>query len=115
MQFLKRFSILMTIALVAASFAPVAAQTGDAGAVKAIDTECNAIQDAVMALKPTRVLLQQGNWVVVSGANAAAAVQTSDKVTFADVYKQGDNWAWVHAHSVDAKGTQRATQLCFRQ
>jgi hypothetical protein len=33
----------------------------------------------------------------------------------ADVYKQGSNYAWVSAHSFDASGKQRATQLCFRQ
>jgi len=84
-------------------------------ALKQIDTECNAIQDAVMALKPIRVASQSGKWVVLSDADAAAAVQTSDKLTFADVYKQGNNYAWVHAHSVNEQGTQRATQLCFRQ
>ncbi len=68
-----------------------------------------------MALKPTRVLLQSGHWVDVSDADAAAVVQTNAKATFADVYKQGDNYAWVHAHSINAQGTQRATQLCFRQ
>jgi hypothetical protein len=115
MQTLKRFSVLMAMLLSATTMAPASAQTADAAAMKQIDTECNAIQNAVMALKPTRVAYQTGNWVVVSDANAMAAIQTDAKATFADVYKQGKNYAWVHAHSVDDAGTQRATQLCFRQ
>ncbi len=115
MQLMKRFSVLITILFAGAMVAPISAQTGDASAMKQIDTECNAIQDAVMALKPIRVASQSGKWLVVADADAMAAVQTNDKLTFADVYKQGDSYAWVHAHSINEQGTQRATQLCFRQ
>ena len=115
MQFMKRFSILVAIIVASATIAPSRAQTGDTSAIKSIDTECNAIQDAVMALKPLRLALQSDKWVVVADANAIAAVQTDAKATFADVYKQGNNYAWVHTHSLNDKGTQRATQLCFRQ
>jgi hypothetical protein len=90
-------------------------QTSDANAIKQIDTECNAIQDAVMALHPIHVVYRSGNWAVLSDADMAVAVQTKASITFADVYKQQSNYAWVHAHSFDAKGNQRATQLCFRQ
>jgi ligand-binding SRPBCC domain-containing protein len=115
MQLVKRLSILFAMLLPAVSLTPAVAQTGDANTIKQIDTECSAIQNAVMALTPTRVLLQSGKWVVVADATAAAAVETNQKLTFADVYKQGNNYAWVHAHSVNQQGTQRATQLCFRQ
>lgn len=83
--------------------------------VKQIDTECNAIQDAVMALKPIHVAYQSSHWIVLSDANYAVAQKTKSSITFADVYKQRSNYAWVHAHSFDSKGNQRATQLCFRQ
>jgi len=86
-----------------------------AAAIKKIDTECNAIQDAIMALHPIRVALVSGTWVVLSEGDYATAVQTKSSVRFADVYKQGSKFAWVHAHGIDAKGDQRATQLCFRQ
>jgi hypothetical protein len=112
---LKRFSLLVAFTLSTAAVAPASAQTADASAIKQIDMDCSAIQEAVMALKPTRVAYQSGQWVVMSDADAAVAMQTNAKVTFADVYKQGKSYAWVHAHSVNESGTQRATQLCFRQ
>src|SRR5262249_170611 len=111
----KRFSVLLTMLFAATTIAPTPAASGDAAAIKQIDTECNAIQDAVMALKPIRVASQSGKWVVLSDADAAAAIQTADNLTYGDVYKQGNSYAWVHAHSVNAQGTQRATQLCYRQ
>lgn len=116
MQRLKRLSILFTaVTLAVAANAAAPAQTADSTAIKQIDTECNAIQDAVMALKPVHVAYQSGKWAVLSDADATVAVRTNAKLAFADVYKQGDNYAWVHAHSLNQQGTQRATQLCFRQ
>lgn len=113
---LKRLSILFTaLAMAIAANAAAPAQTGDATSIKQIDTDCSAIQDAVMALKPVHVAYQSGKWLVLSDADATAAMRTSDKLMFADVYKQGDSYAWIHAHSVNQQGTQRATQLCFRQ
>ena len=86
-----------------------------ADAMKRIDTECGAIQNAVMALKPIHVTLRSGTWYVLSDAQVSAALQTKASLTFADVWKQGANYAWVHTHRFNASGTQRATQLCFRQ
>lgn len=111
---MRWFSIFFTFLLASATVAP-AQITSPGAAVLTIDKDCNAIQNAVMALKPTSVALQSGTWVVVADDNAAVAMQTNEKMTFANVYKQGNNYAWVQAHEVDSKGTQRATQLCFRQ
>lgn len=115
MQSLKRFSVFIAVLLASTTIAPAQVQMTNAAAVKQIDDECNAIQNAVMALKPLYVAYQSGKWVVIQDGDAAVAMQTNGKATFADVYKQGDNYAWIHAHSINAKGTQRATQLCFRQ
>ncbi|HEV3089809.1 MAG TPA: hypothetical protein VGX91_00035 [Candidatus Cybelea sp.] len=73
------------------------------------------IQDAVMALHPIHVAYQTGTWAVLSDADFAVAEKTGASIVLADVYKQGANYAWVDAHSFDASGKQRATQLCFRQ
>jgi hypothetical protein len=84
-------------------------------AVKQIDTECSAIQNAIMALKPIHLVLASGKWNVVSEGDYVAAERTHASITFADVWKQGSNPAWVHTHSFNAAGDQKATQLCFRQ
>ena len=104
--------------VVITSFATLAVRsqgTVASSEVKQIDTECNAIQDAVMALKPVHVVYRSGNWEVLSNADLTVAMQTKASVKFADVYKQGSKYAWVHAHSFDSNGKQSATQLCFRQ
>jgi len=118
MQLLKRTALLVAVTLISVSATTIAAlpQTNDAATtVKQIDAECNAIQDAVMALHPVHVVYKSSTWNVVSDADYAVAEQTHASITFADVYKQGNNYAWVHAHMFDAQGKQRATQLCFRQ
>ncbi|MBV8198635.1 MAG: hypothetical protein JO263_10895 [Candidatus Eremiobacteraeota bacterium] len=95
---------------------PAAGRTDDvASAVKQIDSECSAIQSAIMALKPVHVALISSTWKVESDADYAVAERTHAAVAFADVWTQGKNPAWVHAHSFTASGAQRATQLCFRQ
>lgn len=89
--------------------------SSDAATVKQINTQCNAISEAVLALKPTHVVLQTGGkWVVMSDADYAVATRTNPQTTVANVWKQGSNYAWVHAVSYGPQG-QRATQLCFRQ
>ncbi|HTJ26797.1 MAG TPA: hypothetical protein VMA36_11610 [Candidatus Limnocylindria bacterium] len=109
-------SALGALILVATSPAIAQSQANDpAAAVKQIDTDCLAIQNAVMALHPIHVLLASGTWKVVSDGDVAIADRTHAAVTIADVYKQGKQFAWVHAHSYDQQGNQRATQLCFRQ
>jgi ligand-binding SRPBCC domain-containing protein len=96
--------------------APVALRADDtASAVKQIDTECSAIQSAVMALKPIHFALISSTWKVMSDADYVAAERTHASLVFADVWTQGKNPAWVHSHAFTASGTQRATQLCFRQ
>jgi hypothetical protein len=106
------------LALGVTTLSPARAQmstANDAAAVKAIDTECSAIRQAVQALKPTHVVLANSTWKVVSDADFAVAEQTRASITLADIWKQGSNYAFVHSHSFDANGNQRATQLCFRQ
>ncbi len=111
---------LATTALLTAVFcAPLHAMAqgaaADMAAVKAIDTDCLAIQNATMALHPVHLALVQSKWNVLSDADYAVAQQTTTSVAFADVWKTNTGYAWVHAHSFDAKGNQRATQLSFRQ
>lgn len=103
-----------SIAVAALTLQAPAQPTTDA-AVKAIDGDCNAIDMAIMALKPVHVMLQASTWKVVADADWVAAQQTHASVTFVDAWKQGSNYAWVHSHTFDASGNQRATQLCFRQ
>jgi hypothetical protein len=43
------------------------------------------------------------------------AEQTHASITLVDAWKTSTGYAWIHAHTFDAKGNQRATQLCFRQ
>jgi hypothetical protein len=82
---------------------------------KQIDTDCSAIQSAVMALHPVHFLLSSSTWRVVSDGDVAVADRTHAAVTIADVWMQKKQPAWVHAHSYDQQGNQRATQLCYRQ
>lgn len=97
------------------ALAALLAQNTPNAAVTQIDTDCLAIQNAVMALKPMHVALEHGTWSVLSDADYAVVVQQKAIVTYADVWKQGNSYAWVHVHRFNAEGTQRATQLCFRQ
>jgi hypothetical protein len=97
---------------------PLAGYSQDSGAtaqVKAIDTDCMAIQNATMALHPVHLALVQSKWNVLSDADYAIAQQTRASITLVDAWKAGKNYAWIHSHSFDAQGNQRATQLCFRQ
>ena len=86
-----------------------------ASQVKAIDTDCLAIQNAIQALKPIHIVNTKSTWKVESDEDVAVAERTKASVTIDDVWKQGSNYAWVHSHSYDQKGNQSATQLCFRQ
>jgi hypothetical protein len=98
--------------------APMAARSqavAPSAAVKAIDTECNAIQSAIAALHPVHLALVSSQWKVLSDADYTVAERTHTAVTLVDAWKAGKNYAWIHAHTFDAKGDQRATQLCFRQ
>ncbi len=83
--------------------------------VKAIDTDCSAIANAVMVLKPIHVVSAGSTWKIASDQDVTLAERRHASVTIADVWKQGSNYAWVHSHSYDQKGNQSATQLCFRQ
>ena len=99
--------------LTAGLFVPLPAysqNTGDAGAIKAIDTDCSAIQNAVMALHPIHVALIKNTWKVLSDADYTVAEQTRASITLVDAWKQGTTYAWIHSHSFDAQGNQRATQ-----
>ncbi|MBV8164934.1 MAG: hypothetical protein JOZ91_11795 [Candidatus Eremiobacteraeota bacterium] len=86
-----------------------------AGQVKAIDTDCLAIQDAVMALKPIQLVYANSTWKIASDADVTVAERTKASVMIANVYRQGKNYAWVQTHAWNQKGNQSATQLCFRQ
>ena len=106
--------LVATIAL-----APLPARSGESPysppQVAAIDADCSAIQDAVMALKPIHLVYSSSAWKVASDADVTVAERSKDAVTIADVWKQGKNYAWVHTHSINQSGKQLATQLCFRQ
>jgi hypothetical protein len=106
-------SLLAAVALCS----PMAARSQAAApaAVTAINTECNAIQSAIQALHPVHLALVSSQWKVLSDADFAVAEQTRAAITLVDAWKAGKSYAWIHAHTFDAKGDQRATQLCFRQ
>ena len=115
---IRRIAGGMVAAYVAMFSAPVAAEnamTSDAAAVKAIDSDCSAIHDATMALKPIHVMLAGSTWKIVKDADWTVAQRTHASVTFVDAWKQGKSYAWIHAHSFDQSGNQRAAQMCFRQ
>lgn len=99
---------------IAGATIPAAAQDAS-DPVKQIDADCSSIQNATMALKPIHVAQISGTWRVFAEGDWAAAEQTHKSIVFADVWKQGQNPAWVTAHSFNAAGDQRAVQLCFRQ
>ena len=112
--------LAMPLAAILLAAPPIAARSqADAGAgaaaVKQINTECGAIQDALTALHPISLVYAQSTWKVASDADVSVAERTHASVTIANVWKQGKDYAWVHAHTFDQQGDQRATQLCFRQ
>jgi hypothetical protein len=98
-----------------AAFSQGSMSGGDAAAVKQINTECSAIESAIQALHPVHLALVNSKWKVMSEGDYTAAERTHQSITFVDAWKQGKNYAWIHSHTFDAKGNQRATQLCFRQ
>lgn len=110
-----RIVLPLAAAAIVALSALANAQSTRPAAVTAIDTDCSAIHDAVMALKPVHLALVKSTWQVLSDADYAVAEKTTSSVTLVDAWNQGGNYAWIHAHSFDAKGNQTATQLCFRQ
>jgi len=114
---MKRYTVFALAAVVATGtlMTATARVSAQADAVKQIDSDCLAIQNAIMALHPIHVALIAGQWKVLSEGDYAVAEQTHKSITFADVYKQGNNYAWVHSHSFSESGKQTATQLCFRQ
>jgi hypothetical protein len=91
------------------------AMSSDAAAIKQIDGDCNAIQSAITALHPIHVVFINSKWKVLDDASYTIAEKTTKSVTLADVWKQGKSYAWIHSHTIDAHGNQRATELCFRQ
>jgi hypothetical protein len=113
----KVASTLFAALIVAVPAAARSQQNAGAAAnqVKAIDADCSAIQNAIMALHPVHVALIQSKWKVLSDADWTLAQQTRASITFADAWKATSGYAWIHSHSFDAQGNQRATQLCFRQ
>jgi hypothetical protein len=64
---------------------PLTTQADSSGAITKINTECNAIQNAVMALHPIHVAYRSGNWIVLSDADATVAMRTKVSIRFADV------------------------------
>jgi hypothetical protein len=100
--------------------APIPASSQDSAQsvpaqIQAIDTECNAISEAILALKPINLIFAKSSWVVASDQDVAVAERTHASVTIVAAWKQGKDYAWIHSHSFDQKGNQTATQLCFRQ
>ncbi len=108
-------SALVTMLAVPTAAQSTGAMSADAAAMKAIDSDCLAIHEATMALHPIHLELLASKWKVLSDADFAVAERTRTSITLVDVWKQGKNPAWVHAHTFTQSGDQRATQLCFRQ
>ncbi len=104
----------LALTWMAGSAGPAVAQTAS-DMVKQIDADCQAIQNATMALHPTHLALVGGTWRVFSEGDYAVVEQTHKSIAFADVFKQGNNPAWVSGHSFNTNGDQRAVQLCYRQ
>jgi hypothetical protein len=107
--------VLLAGTIVATPLVGHSQNEGVAGQIKTIDTDCTAIQNATMALHPVHLALVQSNWKVLSDADYAVAQQTRASIVLVDAWKAEKNYAWIHSHSFDAQGNQRATQLCFRQ
>jgi hypothetical protein len=113
--------LLPALAVAALSLSPLFAMGGSESgpsqkvAIQRIDANCSAIQNAIMALKPTHLAFVSSKWKVLSDAQYTVAEKTHASITLVDVWKQGSNYAWVHSHTFDSSGNQRATQLCFRQ
>ena len=108
-------AVLTTLAVPTVAQSMNGAMSSDAAAMKSIDSDCLAIHEATMALHPIHLELLASKWKVLSDADFAVAQRTRASVTLVDVWKQGKNPAWVHAHTFTQSGDQRATQLCFRQ
>lgn len=108
---------LVTLGLAFAIFAtpPAVRAAGGPDTTQSIDTDCSAIQNAVMALKPVHAVLVGSKWKVMSEGDYAVAEQTRASITFVDAYKATKGYAWIATHTFGADGVQRATQLCFRQ
>lgn len=109
------FAALCSCLLIAALPATTAtARAGDASATGVIDTECDAIEDAVSTLHPVHLAYRSGGWSVLSDADFAEVEKAGGAAALADVYKLESAYVWVVAQSFGASGPQRATQLCFR-
>lgn len=109
------FTTAAALALGVSGFAVALSQTNATTAVKAIDVDCGAIQDALPALTPQHFVGIASTWKVATDADVTVAERTHRALVIADVWSQGKNFAWVRAHAYDQQGDQRATQLCFRQ
>jgi hypothetical protein len=79
-----------------------------------VDVTCDTMVQQQKLVKPVHLAYKSSTWNVVSDPNAVAADQTSATAVFAEVWQQNGKYVWVHAHSVNQQGDQRATQLCFR-
>jgi hypothetical protein len=106
--------VVAVLATAATIFAPRPVHAATP-ALAAIDADCLAIQNALPALHPIHLALQNNKWTVLSDADFTVAQKTTTAITLADVYPQGKSYAWVAAHRYDANGNQQAIQLCYRQ
>jgi hypothetical protein len=79
-----------------------------------IDTNCSVVKSAIKSEKPKDVVLKDSTWQVVTDQNIAVVERKHLSVTQAEVWKHAGNLVWVHWVTVDSKGNEHATQLCFR-
>jgi len=79
-----------------------------------VDVTCDTMVQQQKLITPVHLVNKSSTWNVVSDANVVAADRVSATIVFADVWKQNGKYVWVHAHSVNQQGDQKATQLCFR-
>jgi hypothetical protein len=82
--------------------------------VTRIDANCRIANGARSYVKPVQVALRASDWKVVSAADYTAADRTHSATILADVWKRNGKYVWVHSHTWTSSGSQRATQLCFR-
>lgn len=79
-----------------------------------IDTNCYVVHSATKSEKPKDVVLKDSTWQVTTDQDLTVVEHKHLSVTQAEVWKHAGNLVWVHWVTVDAKGNEHATQLCFR-
>ena len=107
--------VLLATVLCAPTQTKAQGAAADMSAVKAIDNDCLAIQNAIMALHPSTSRSCRASGTCSPTQTSPSHNKRRPALPSRNIWKTDTGYAWVHAHSFDAQGNQRATQLCFRQ